>query len=462
MVASRPDLCAWWLLGEKWHCARHIAFLVDHLIDVATAENGRLVVVMPPRHGKSWMCSRFFPAWYLGMWPDRRVILVSHGAEFAARWGRAVRSTLDDLKPIFGVETARRSFAAHRWEIEGHRGGMTTAGIGGGITGLGAELLIIDDPVRDDLAAFSARQRARAWDWLQSVALTRLEPGGSALLIQTRWHEDDLAGRVIRNMKWPVLHLPAVCDTKDDPLGRKMGEPLWPEQWSAESLEQMRKARGSYWWSALYQGRPAPITGGVFKQDFFRFWRRGPGGEVMLNDKVVKSMGVVSTVDLALSVGSDADWTVIATWGVTNDRNLILLDIARVRCEGPDQPQLIASVYEAHKPMFMAVEATAYQLSLVQTLRRNGIPVRAVRPDRDKMARAIHAAVVAESGRLWVPQDGIGQDFIEELMLFPAGPHDDQVDALAMAVSLMDTMPKKPLRAVVPRQRMQRRSIIVK
>lgn len=204
---------------------------------------------MPPRHGKSEMASRYTPAWYLGRYPNRRVILASYEADYAASWGRKARDLLEEHgSSLFGVCVRQDSHAANRWDLADHNGGMTTAGVGGAITGRGADLLIIDDPVKSVEEAESETYRARTWDWWRGVALTRLEPGGSVILVMTRWHEDDLAGRILQedSANWRVLSLPAIAsDDLDDPLDREPGEPLWPERYDADALARRRQEMGS-------------------------------------------------------------------------------------------------------------------------------------------------------------------------------------------------------------------------
>lgn len=291
-VAARERLGA--TAGEPWLSPASLALAVSpgfqvpphiELLDRAIVETvetgGRLLVAMPPRHGKSEMASRYTPAWYLGRFPSRRVILASYEADYAASWGRKARDLLEEHgRGLFGVGVRQDSHAANRWDIAGHPGGMTTAGVGGAITGRGADLLIIDDPVKSVEEAESDTYRDRAWDWWRGVALTRLEPGGAVILVMTRWHEDDLAGRILQEdgANWRVLCLPALADdTDDDPLGREPGEPLWPERYDAEALARRRQEMGSRLYEAEYQQAPTPASGSIFRREWFRYWR--PLGE---------------------------------------------------------------------------------------------------------------------------------------------------------------------------------------
>lgn len=260
--------------------ARHLEMLNRKLVDVAEGRTRRLIVTMAPRHGKSECISKYFPAWYIGRFPERRVILTSYEADFAANWGRKVRDLLDEFGPeYFGVRVRRDSSAANRWDLEGHAGGMVTAGVGGPITGRGADIFICDDPIKNAEEAASEAIRERNKDWWRSTAYTRLEPGGSAVIVCTRWHHDDLAGWLIAGgagdgdgaaSAWEVLNLPALAED-DDPLGREPGEALWPERYDRAALDEIRRSAnvGEYFFAAMYQGRPVPKSGGMFKTSWF-------------------------------------------------------------------------------------------------------------------------------------------------------------------------------------------------
>src|SRR5258708_863622 len=221
-----------------------------------------LVIEAPPRHGKSELISRYLPAWYLGLFPARRVMLVGYGAGFARSWGRKARSLLiEHGRDCFGVEVSTEERAASEWGLAGYEGGMVTAGVGGPLTGRGANLLIVDDPIKNAEEAVSQTIRDNHWDWWQSTASTRIEPGGCVIIIATRWHYDDLSGRLIHAAQTgegsPVrrLRLPAIAED-GDPLGRAAGEALWPERWPRDRLEKIRLEKDAAWWHAMYQQRP--------------------------------------------------------------------------------------------------------------------------------------------------------------------------------------------------------------
>jgi hypothetical protein len=262
-----------------WSLTPHLKLLNNHLLDFTTAveagQSPRLRIAMPPRHGKSKITSETYPAWVSGRHPDWRCILTSYEADFAATWGRKARDLVEQYGDrYFGIHVRSDSKAADRWDLEGHDGGMSTAGVNGPITGKGAHVLIIDDPVKDAKDANSETFRRRSQDWYRSTAYTRLEPGGGVILIQTRWHEEDLSGYVAKladetGERWTTLCLPALAE-EGDPLGRRPGDPLWPDRYGLDDLLRIRKTLGSYWWSALYQQRPQPAEGGTFKRSWLK------------------------------------------------------------------------------------------------------------------------------------------------------------------------------------------------
>lgn len=414
--------------------------LLDRAVVRAVEAGGRLVVMMPPRHGKSLLTSKFLPAWFLGRWPRRRVVLASYEADYAAGWGRQARDLLElHGRRLFDVRVRQDTSAAARWEIAGHGGGMVTAGIGGALTGRGADLLIVDDPLKNPEEAASASRREAVWQWFTQVASTRLEPGAAVVVVMTRWHVDDLAGRLLEGSgldRWEALDLPALAD-EGDVLGRAPGEALWPARFDVDALEAQRRQLGSVPFSALYQQRPVPADGAIFKREWIRYFTAREGGyDLGGRFEGQEFVRRFSTVDLAVSTKSTADWTVIATWGVTSRGELLLLDLVRSRMEGPEIVPALRRVYERWRPVSIGVEQVAFQLSIVQAAQRNGLPVVALKPDRDKVSRAMTAAARMEASQVFFPRDASWLAELErELLQFPAGKHDDQVDVLAYAAA---------------------------
>ena len=382
-------------------------------------------------------------------------MLTSYEADFAASWGRKARLVLEQHgEPLFGVRIAARSAAASAWDIEGHSGGMVTAGVGGPLTGKGAHLLIIDDPVKNHEQAHSELLREKAWDWWRSTARTRLQRPGAVVLVMTRWHEDDLAGRLLRDGSddWTLLELPALADP-DDALERAPGQALCPglgfdEAW----LHDTRAELGSYWFSALYQQHPRPPEGMLFKRRDFRYWRDQPDDELYLLERDDGSPHPVGkdwcthfqTVDVAASEKHSADYTVITSWAVTPDHDLLLLDRERQRFEALDVGGLIERNYrrQARTPSFIGIEEFGYGLTVVQELGRKGLPIRRLRPDRDKVSRALVAVARYEEHRVHHPRGAAWLDEWEaELLAFPNAAHDDQVDTAAYAARQLDSIP---------------------
>lgn len=442
VAQSSPAHLAALVSREEWQWAKHLTLLDRKVMDAIEGPTKRLLVTMPPRHGKSEFASKWLPTWYLGRWPDRRVILASYGASFAASWGRKTRDLLSEHGPrLYGIDLRRDNKAADEWLIEGYRGGMQTCGVGGPLTGKGADLLIIDDPVKNAEEANSEVYREKTWDWYTSTAYTRLEPGGAVILIQTRWHEDDLAGRILAKAaetgeSWSVVNLPALAGDGDQ-LGRSPGEPLWPERYGRSDLDGIRRTIGSYQFSALYQQSPVPPEGGLFKRSWFRYYRRD-GEHFRLEDRVVRADRCrrFGTMDLAFSLKKEADYTVICAWAVTRQNDLILLDIHRERMEGPSLVPAARKMVERHNLDYIGIEKVQGQVLVIGEAIRAGLTVRPLIPDVDKITRSIPAQVRMEGGQIYLPTGHPELETIEhELLTFPRGTHDDIVDNFAYAAA---------------------------
>ncbi|MER6206371.1 terminase large subunit domain-containing protein [Streptomyces sp. NPDC001642] len=283
---------------------------------MAEGRTERVMLTMPPRHGKSRRASRWAPLWYLRRYLDRRVMIASYSSDLADDHGRWIRDAIDTWGDQLGIHLNRSSKAANRFDIAGHEGGLVAAGIGGGLTGKGATIALVDDPVKDMADADSPTMRKRAWEWWQSVLQTRLEPDGAICVIQTRWHEDDLAGRIIADAEdneWTVIGLPALADRDDYPLGRQVGEALWPERFNEAHHTKTRKRVGERVWASLYQQKPKPPEGGVWQRDWIDRNRTNViafGGLDMARVAVaVDPAGGESTVnDESGIIGAARDW----------------------------------------------------------------------------------------------------------------------------------------------------------
>lgn len=423
----------------SWQRVAHLDHLNSMLVEMVSGGPDRVSVAMPPRHGKSVLCSWYFPAWYLIRHPERRVMLVSYEADFAASWGRRVRDTLIEHGQPFGVQVSPDSKAASRFDLTAG-GGMVTAGIGGPITGKGGDLIIIDDPVKNYEEAVSPLVSQRNWDWYQTTLRTRLEPGAVVLVVMTRWSEIDLAGKLTESdERWHDLRLPALAED-NDPLGRKVGEALWPNRFDETELDRTRTALSPSHWSALYQGRPTPLDGDVFKREWFTSWWYDDG--VITTDAGPAQGGVkvFITVDLAISTQQTADPTVMAVWGIDNARRLYLLALERKRIPAPSQARLIERLNREWSPYTILVEDVAYQRAFIQHAAAKGLPVKGVKPDGNKLARSVAASDMMQRGHIAFPMAAPWLETLYgELLAFPNGRHDDIVDVISYAAQHSQT-----------------------
>lgn len=422
-----------------------------------------MIVTMPPRHGKSELISKFTPAWYLTKYPDREVVVTSYSLEFAERFGAAARQLVLE-HPEFGIALDPSTQSKSNWRIDKHRGRMGTAGAGGAITGTGANLMIIDDPFKDNEDADSQFNRDKVWDWYQSVVLSRMERSvdGSGdppfiVLVQTRWHEDDLAGRLLESEpeKWFHFTLPAIAH-ENDKLGRAEGEALWPEKYDLAYLADLKGSMSARWWSAMYQQSPSIEGGGIFRGEAFKRYisRRSDRGLLytMLGREKRSAADFkgwkFATIDLAASTKTSADYTVAMVFHITQKKDMLVLDVLRERMEGADHERFIERLRQKHDDLrFVGIEKATYGLTLIQTLRRKGVPVRELIPDKDKVSRAYAAAAFIEGEKLFFPQSAPWlAEFEHELLAFDNGAHDDQVDALAYGARVLADHEKSPVR----------------
>jgi predicted phage terminase large subunit-like protein len=401
---------------------------------------GRLIVEMPPRHGKTLTVSRLFPTWFLGRNPDKRVMLVSYGATLAHKNSRIARNLIktEAYHAAFpGVELAEDSAAVDTWEIKGREGGCDAMGITGGATGKGAHVLIIDDPIKNRQEAESEVYRDRVWDAYLNDLYTRLEPGGAIVVMMTRWHQDDLIGRLLRQGEdeqaetWERLRMPAQAE-ENDQLGRARGMALWPWRYPVERLIRIHRAVGDYVWTALFQQRPVPAEGGLFKRAWF----------VPVVD-VPAMQAVVRFWDLAMSAKTTADYTVGVKIGLGVDWHYYVLDVARRQLEWGDVTGFLADTMLTDGPeVLQGIEEAGYMSRAVQDLNADhrlrqyaiyGYPV-----DKDKVTRALPVAAKFAAAQISPVQAFWNRDYIEELCSFPNGAHDDQVDATSGAWSMLD------------------------
>jgi predicted phage terminase large subunit-like protein len=429
----------------QYVAAAHHTRIAAKLEAVARGEIDRLMINMPPRHGKSELASRRFPAWYLGTNPEKAIIAASYNSDLATDFGRQVRNIVDseEYKRLFGTRLAEDSRAANRWNTD-DGGAYVAAGVCTAITGRGANILLIDDPLKDRQEADSEIQRQKVWDWYTSTAYTRLAPNGAVIVIQTRWHEDDLSGRLLTETKrggdqWDVLELPAISDD---------GQPLWSDFYPLDALERIRKVLPVRDWSALYQQRPAPDEGDYFKREWFRYYAERP-----------KHLRIYGASDYAVTA-KGGDYTVHVVVGIDPDDNIYVLDVWRSQSESNVWVETFIDMVQTHKPMKWVEEQGQIIKSLGPFIdkrmreRKVYCHREAVASIADKPTRARAFQARAAMGKVYLPHQAEWlSDFIGELLTFPAGRNDDQVDAVGLVGRMLDTM----VGAHVPKPEQRRR-----
>lgn len=420
--------------GGRWQLAPHLALLNRRLVDLASGRSKRLLISMPPRHGKSELLSRYFPCWFLGLYPSKRVILTSYESDFAAQFGRRVKELLDEHgRELFGVKLDENSSSNARWDIANQTGGMIAVGMGGALTGRGADLLIIDDPIKGVMELSEAALDAQ-WEWLRAVALTRLEPGAAAAICMTRWSERDLIGRLLETSKeggekWEYLRLPALAE-EDDPLGREEGAPLWPERFPTSELEKIRAAIGPFWWSALYQQSPVPRGGQMFKTEKLEVVNVSPkiGQRVRYWDKAGTAGGGAYTAGVLMSKTRDGLYfieDVIRGQWSSFERNQLMLQTAQMdRAEYGN----VVQIWVEMEPGSGGKESAEISIRDLA-----GFPVHAERVSGSKEDRAMPLAAQCEAGNIKLLKAEWNKAFIDELIMFPRGKYKDQVDAASGA-----------------------------
>ena len=431
--------------GEFWKPYKHLEYLCDILQQVQEKKIRRLILNMPPQHGKSFTTSELFPVWYLGNRPNDRIILTSYGADLAAGFSENARNLFRTVGPdIWGLEISDSSSAKDSWKIQGHRGYMISAGVGGPITGKPASLVIIDDPHKNRKDAESETIRQDVINWYKSVIRTRLAQDGCIILIMTRWHPEDLAGYLIRNGedKWTVINLPAIAKG-NDPLGRLPGTPLCPELHDLADLQDIKEDLGEYDWSALYEGDPLSEKGNLFKREYFRYFDvlddlfvlHKPNGDVVIP---VRSCTCFQTYDPTGSSKTSADFGVIGTWYLTPSADLLLVDVLSMQKTVPEQVDDVKMMYHRFRPVAIGVEKNGIGLATLQYLQVAGLPIYDVNADADKYSRAVPIAMRYKAGMVYHRSGASYLDTLEaEFLKFPKGKNDDHVDMAAYAARLM-------------------------
>ena len=402
---------------------------------VARGECKRLIINMPPRHTKSEFASYLLPAWFLGNFPEKKVIQTSHTAELAVGFGRKVRNLVDQdvYTEIFpGVGLQQDSKAAGRWNT--NKGGDYFAiGVGGAVTGKGADILIIDDPHSEQEAAMAASNPEvydKVYEWYTSGPRQRLQPGGAIVIVMTRWAARDLTGQVIKSAaqrsgeEWEVIEFPAILPS---------GNPLWPQFWGLEELEALREELPNSKWQAQYQQNPVGNESAIVKRDWWKWWEKD---DPPVCDYILQSW------DTAFEKNNRADYSAGTTWGIFNCEednfapNIILLNTYKKRVEFPDLKRDVLREYNEYEPDSLIVEKKASGAPLIYDLRAMGIPVQEYTPGKgqDKIARLNSVSDIIASGKVWVPQTRWAEELVDEVAAFPSGEHDDLVDATTLAL----------------------------
>ena len=422
---------------------KHHKLLADMLMDIEQGNKDRICVNIPPRHGKSQLVSIYFPAWFLGRNPNKKVMMVSHTTDLAVDFGRKVRNLIntDEYRAIFPtVALASDSKSAGRWNTS-LGGEYYACGIGSSIAGRGADLLLVDDPHSEqDVINGNFSVFEKAYEWFTFGARTRLMPGGRVAIIQTRWHMDDLTGRVTKDMgqndksdQYEVVEFPAILDIDDEKTGKAVQKALWPEFFDMDALLRTKASMPVFQWNAQYQQEPTAEEAAIVKREWWEHW---PHEETPSCEYIIMSL------DAAAEKHNRADFTALTTWGVfmnddANAYNIILLNSIKKRLEFPELKQLAMEEYEEWEPDSFIVEKKSSGTALYQEMRRMGLPVQEYTPHRgsgDKLARLNSVADIIASGLVWIPDTRWAEEVVEEIAGFPFMSHDDLVDSTVMAL----------------------------
>jgi predicted phage terminase large subunit-like protein len=406
----------------------YVQYIREHLDEVTAGDLDKLMIFAPPRHGKSVLATIHYPAYRLERDPSLRVVIACYNATLAEKFSRRVRA----ICRARGVALDPERQAVNDWQTAAG-GGLRAVGVGGGVAGQGFDVLILDDVVKSREEANSLAYRERCWDWYREDMYTRREPGAALVLIMTRWHQSDLAGRILASDQaadWTVLSLPAEAE-EDDPLGRPVGAPLCPDRYDLPALADLRATMGTEAYTALFQQRPQPAGGGMFKRDWWQsftpeYWSRALASQI------------IQVWDTAFKAGATNDYSVCSTWALMPS-GVYVVDCWRAKVEFPELKRVASDLYAKWKPSAVLIEDKASGQSLLQELRRNStLPVLPVKVDADKLSRAAAVTPYVEAGRVFLP-DGAPWvvDFIDEHADFPSGVYDDMVDCTSMALRFL-------------------------
>lgn len=447
--------------------AKHTEYICNVLRKLEVGEINKLMIWLPPRHSKSMTVTEGFPSYFIGKYPERRVIVVSYNQNLAQRFGRANKNKLGEFgQEIFGITISRHNASTTNWGVAGKRGGMISVGVGSGITGEGADLLIIDDPIKNRKEADSITYREMVWNEYRNTLLTRLQPGAPIILIQTRWHEDDLSGRLIEAEpdEWTIIKLPCMAE-KNDLLNRQEHEPLWPSfGFDKDWAEKQQKEVGSRAWNALYQQRPAPVGGSILKRHWWKYWvpkgklsQFKPVAVYMPSNEEHDSGGKVVEVypvelpervdlkaqswDMTFMGNEQGRSYVVGQVWHRDGANFYLRDMVRQKLDFPGTLKAFENLYAKWPdPGPKWVEFAANGPAVMQALRHKISGILPVKPEGNKEARGHAISAEVEAGNVYLPHPALYpwvDDLIEECATAPYGPSDDMFDALTQAINCM-------------------------
>jgi len=414
---------------------RHHKLMADKFERIASGDLKRVIINMPPRHTKSEFASFLLPSWFLGRFPQKKVIQTSHTAELAVGFGRKVRNLVgaDVYKEVFpNVGLQADSKAAGRWSTN-HGGEYFAIGVGGAVTGKGADLLIIDDPHSEQEAKLAMTDPGifdSVYEWYTSGPRQRLQPGGSIVIVMTRWSTKDLTGRILKSSiedekinEWEIIELPALLPS---------GNPLWPEFWPIEELESLKAELPVSKWNAQYQQKPTSEEGAIIKREWWKVWEA---------DRPPSCEFIIQSWDTAFTKSNRSDYSACTTWGVFHpdegpDAHVILLDAFKERLEFPDLKRKAFEMWKDWEPDAFVVEAKAAGAPLIYELRQMGIPVQEFTPSRgnDKVVRVNAVSDLFSSGKVWAPRKRWAEEVMEEIAGFPYSDNDDLTDSTTQAL----------------------------
>lgn len=449
LLTSSPAHLGYVASNKTYKAPNHILEINKRLMDMERGEFSNLAVFLPPQHGKSQLISEYYPAWLFLVHPDIKVILASYSFGLAQLHGANVRNIVNEYgSKYFGISVDPSSRSSAHWTIKQHRGTMTSTSIGGGITGRDATIFLIDDPVKGAADALSTTYQENIWNWYVSVVKTRLKKWSRTVIIQTRWHENDLSGMILQNAeetgeRWEVLSLPAIAEEDENYtyVKRVKGEPLW-DRFGMEFYEVMKKTQGSYWFNALYQQRPQPPEGGMFKREWFEksFYNHQTYAPPFDAMELAKFDDIIQVWDLTFKETETGSYVVGQVWG-RKGQDFYLLDMYRKRTDFNGTLNAIRMVSQNNpRATRKILEDAASAQPVIATLKREIAGIVAERVQGDKQTRAMSITAVCETGNVHLPDlnimksGGLVKDVIDECSNFPFGKSDDIVDCMSMAL----------------------------